>query len=126
MIYCRLKELMEETGVTQTDISNSTGISRPTLLAILKGEAQSIKFSTIDKLCDYFNVSMNKLITRESNLEKFHKRRMFIEQLGTTTNLVKREFENKDISDKELIHIALEIEKILRRENQNVAKNICN
>ncbi|WP_305751704.1 helix-turn-helix domain-containing protein [Mammaliicoccus sciuri] len=119
MIYCRLKELMEETAITQTEISTSTGISRPTLLSILKGEAQSLKFSTIDKLCDYFNVSMDELIIRESNLEKFHKRRMFIEQLGTTTNLVKREFENKDISDKELIHIALEVEKILRKETNN-------
>lgn len=119
MIHCRLKELMEENGVTQTDISIATGISRPTLLAILKDEAQSLKFSTIDKLCDYFNISMNELIIRESNLEKFHKRRMFIEQLGTTTNLVKREFENKDISDKELIHIALEVEKILRKETNN-------
>lgn len=116
MIYCRLKDLMEETGVTQTKIIEATGITRPTLIQLINNDSNGIKFSTIDKLCDYFNVSMNELITRESNLEKFHKRRMFIEQLGTTTNLVKREFESEDISDKELIHIALEVEKILRRE----------
>ncbi|OOV78871.1 helix-turn-helix domain-containing protein [Mammaliicoccus fleurettii] len=119
MIHCRLKELMEEKGVTQTDISIATGISKPTLLAILKDEAQSIKFSTIEKLCDYFNISMGELITRESNLEKFHQRRMFIKQLGVTTKLLKREFENENISDVESIHISLEIEKVLRKENSN-------
>ncbi len=111
MIHCRLKELMEENGVTQTDISIATGISRPTLLAILKDEAQSLKFSTIDKLCDYFNISMNELIVRESNLEKFHKRRLFIEQLGTTTKLLKREFVRANLTDKDLIYLALEVEK---------------
>lgn len=110
---------MKDKNITQTEIIDATGITRPTLIQLMNNDSNGIKFSTIEKLCDYFNISMNELIVRESNLEKFHKRRLFIEQLGTTTNLVKREFENKDIFDKELIHIALEVEKILREENRN-------
>lgn len=110
---------MKDKNITQTEIIDATGITRPTLIQLMNNDSNGIKFSTIEKLCDFLNVSMNELIARESNLEKFHKRRLFIEQLGTTTKLLKREFENKDISDKELIHIALEVEKILREENRN-------
>lgn len=62
MINCRLKELMEMKGVTQTDISNATGITRPTLLSLIRNDAQSIKFSTLELLCDYFNIEIQDFL----------------------------------------------------------------
>lgn len=111
MIYCRLKELMEVKNITQTEIIDATGITRPTLIQLMNNDSNGIKFSTIEKLCDFLNVSMNELIARESNLEKFHKRRLFIEQLGTTTKLLKREFVRANLTDKDLIYLALEVER---------------
>ena len=34
MIECKLNELIEQRGVTQTEIANATGITRPTLLSL--------------------------------------------------------------------------------------------
>ncbi|WP_339035444.1 helix-turn-helix transcriptional regulator [Mammaliicoccus sciuri] len=65
MINCRLKELMEMKGVTQTDISNATGITRPTLLSLIRNDAQSIKFSTLESLCDYFNIEIQDFLVSD-------------------------------------------------------------
>ncbi len=65
MINCRLKELMEMKGVTQTDISKATGITRPTLLSLIRNDAQSIKFSTLELLCDYFNIEIQDFLVSD-------------------------------------------------------------
>lgn len=49
MIKCRLKELMKIYEVNQTELSEETGISRPTILSLIKNEAKGIKFDTLDK-----------------------------------------------------------------------------
>src|SRR5699024_5461595 len=64
MIFCTLSALMEDYGVTQTKLSEATGITRPTLVQLMKNENQNIKYDTIDKLCNYFNIEMNDLIKR--------------------------------------------------------------
>ncbi|MCJ0969767.1 helix-turn-helix domain-containing protein [Mammaliicoccus sciuri] len=69
MIECRLKELMELKGVTQTDISNATGITRPTLLSLIRNDAQSIKFSTLESLCDYFNIEIQDFLVSDKQRE---------------------------------------------------------
>ncbi len=73
MINCRLKELMEMKGVTQTDISNATGISRPTLLSLIRNDAQSIKFSTLELLCDYFKVELQDFLVKDKQPELSYK-----------------------------------------------------
>lgn len=35
--------------VNQTELSEETGISRPTILSLIKNEAKGIKFDTLDK-----------------------------------------------------------------------------
>src|SRR5699024_827507 len=79
MIFCTLKSLMEDYGVTQTRLSEATGITRPTLVQLMKNENQNIKYDTIDRLCDYFNIDMDDLIKRskyeiryESSQIKYH------------------------------------------------------
>ncbi|MBN6755890.1 helix-turn-helix domain-containing protein [Staphylococcus saprophyticus] len=67
MIKCTLKDLIERHEVTQTDIANTTGITRPTLLALMRNDAQGIKFSTLEKLCDYFNIEISELLVSDKS-----------------------------------------------------------
>jgi|SRR5699024_10861033 len=64
MIFCTLKSLMEDYGVTQTRLSEATGITRPTLVQLMKNENQNIKYDTIDKLCEFFNIELDELIKK--------------------------------------------------------------
>lgn len=70
MIRCALDELIDKKGVTQTEISNATGITRPTLLALKNNDAQGIKFSTLYKLCNYFNININDLLVSDVENER--------------------------------------------------------
>lgn len=71
MIFCTLKTLLDEYDVTQTKISEATGITRPTLLQLIKNENRSIRYDTIDKLCRYFNIEMEELIKRSKYEVKY-------------------------------------------------------
>lgn len=62
MIVCRLKELMIQYDLTQSKISDETGITRPTLLQLIRNENQNIKYDTIEKLCKYFKIGLNELL----------------------------------------------------------------
>lgn len=62
MILCNLKKLIKEYDVTQTQIIEATGITRPTLLQLIKNENNGFKYDTIEKLCKFFNVDLNELL----------------------------------------------------------------
>lgn len=55
------KYYIELHGVTQTQIVEATGISRPTLLKLIREEGgTSIK--SMLKLCDYFGITPNEFL----------------------------------------------------------------
>lgn len=91
MINCKLKELMEMKGVTQTDISNATGITRPTLLSLIRNDAQSIKFSTLESLCDYFNIEIQDFLVSDKQPELSYKDKL--EFIMSAANDVLKELE---------------------------------
>ncbi|EQA7701685.1 helix-turn-helix domain-containing protein [Staphylococcus pseudintermedius] len=62
MIVCRLSKLMKDNNKTQSEISSKTGITRPTLLSLIRNDNQSIKYETIDKLCNFFDIDMSELL----------------------------------------------------------------
>lgn len=62
MIICTLKKLMEEYNVSQSQIATATGITRPTLLSLIRNENQSIRYETINQLCKYFEIDMSDLL----------------------------------------------------------------
>jgi DNA-binding Xre family transcriptional regulator len=70
MIKCRLKELMKIYEVNQTELSEATGISRPTILSLIKNEAKGIKFDTLDKICKHFNVKINDFLVSDEEIDK--------------------------------------------------------
>lgn len=62
MIFCTLKKLMKEYGVNQTQIIENTGITRPTLIQLIENQNNGIKYNTVEKLCDYFDIKMEQLL----------------------------------------------------------------
>lgn len=62
MIFCTLNKYMKEYKVTQTKIAETTGITRPTLLQLIKNENHSIKYEVIEKLCSFFSIEMGELL----------------------------------------------------------------
>ena len=57
MIKSNLAVLMAERGLKIADVYNDTGISKTTLMALSENKGKGIQFETIDKLCNYLNVS---------------------------------------------------------------------
>ncbi|WP_181877475.1 helix-turn-helix domain-containing protein [Staphylococcus saprophyticus] len=53
---------MEENDKTQSEVATTTGITRPTLLSLIRNDNQSIRYETINQLCKYFNIDMSELL----------------------------------------------------------------
>lgn len=62
MIICTLNKLMEENDKTQSEVANATGITRPTLLSLIRNDNQSIRYETINQLCNFFDIDMSELL----------------------------------------------------------------
>ena len=63
MIIFRLKEVLAEKGYSITSFSQKSGISRPTLSALVNNENKGIQFDTLDTICKTLCIPINKLIT---------------------------------------------------------------
>lgn len=64
MIICTLKNYMDHHRITQSALSQYTGITRPTLLQLIRNENLSIKYETIDQLCNFFEIKIEDLLLR--------------------------------------------------------------
>ncbi|WP_436966721.1 helix-turn-helix domain-containing protein [Staphylococcus xylosus] len=53
---------MEKTDKTQSEVASKTGITRPTLLSLIRNDNQSIRYETINQLCNFFDVDMSELL----------------------------------------------------------------
>src|SRR5699024_9312439 len=62
MIICTLNKLMEVNYKTQSEVASKTGITRPTLLSLIRNDNQSIRYETINQLCKFFDVDMSELL----------------------------------------------------------------
>lgn len=73
MIEIKLKEILEERNLTISELSRDTGIARSTLTPIVNTpeEVKSIRFSTLDTLCEYLNCHLKDIIDYQPNKEKF-------------------------------------------------------
>ena len=55
MIKFRLKVLLAMNDMTQTQLSEKTGIRQPTISALCTGAAKHIPFDVLDKICTALN-----------------------------------------------------------------------
>lgn len=61
-IKISIKELVDNSGKTQTQIANETGTSRTTISALYNEDSQSIKLEIIEKLYNVFRCTPNDII----------------------------------------------------------------
>lgn len=58
----KLERLIEEKNVSIPTISEATGVSSQTIYSILKRDSDKTKLSHLNKLSEYFNVSLDYLV----------------------------------------------------------------
>lgn len=66
MVIVRLHLLMANKRLKISDVCRDTKISRPTLTALYYGRSKGIKFDTINRLCSYFQCSVEDLLVFEN------------------------------------------------------------
>jgi len=57
------KEFKEDTRITYKQVSEATGISKPTLSKIASKKGYNTTTENVEKLCRYFKVTPEKLMT---------------------------------------------------------------
>lgn len=63
MINFKLKELAQKINKNISDLSRETGINRNTITAIFHNQINGIKFSTLEKLCEKYNWTIEELLS---------------------------------------------------------------
>lgn len=70
MIECKLASLMGERKILKlSDVVHATGINRNTLTSLYYDRAVRIELPIADKLCKYFNCTMNDLFVYTPDIE---------------------------------------------------------
>lgn len=65
----RIKELRKAKGITQQKMANDLGLSR-SAISMYEIEASEPDFDTIRRIADYFDVSLDYLMGRDTNLSE--------------------------------------------------------
>jgi len=68
-IHCRLDELLEERGMTLTELSKNVGVSLVNLSVLKNDRAKAIRFSTLTAICDALQCQVGDLLIVERALE---------------------------------------------------------
>lgn len=67
MIMFKLDDLLWANRKTAEEVKKATGISAATLSSIRNGKNANISINTLDKLCEYFNCTVNDIIEHVSD-----------------------------------------------------------
>ncbi|WP_390409855.1 helix-turn-helix domain-containing protein [Lacticaseibacillus jixiensis] len=70
VINVQLKEVARQQGHTLTDIAKATGISMNTLSVLGRGDSNGIQFGTLEKICNFLQITPNDLFGFEPDLYK--------------------------------------------------------
>ena len=64
MITLRVDEILQERNLTPYWLGKQTGISQNNIAKICNGETSTIRFDTIEKICDVLNCSIADLFVK--------------------------------------------------------------
>ena len=109
MFAKRLKDLRKQKGLTQEELAKAIGIPRSTLANYESGAAKP-KFEVAEAFADFFNVSLDSLITQKQIDDYFNELRK--------TQLKKAIFGTSNISDDKLNEV-LEYAKFVKQRGEN-------
>lgn len=62
-IVCHLDALLEERGVTLTELSQRTGITMANLSILKTNKAKAIRFTTLTAICDAIGVTPEQMFS---------------------------------------------------------------
>lgn len=62
-VELRLDELLQQRGMTLTDLANRVGITIANLAVLKNGRARAIRFSTLTALCDALACTPGDILT---------------------------------------------------------------
>ena len=65
-IRVRLRELLEQRRMAQTELQAKTGLGYSTINALYHGKTDRVEFATLDVLCDVLGCEIGDLLERES------------------------------------------------------------
>ncbi|MBE9085782.1 helix-turn-helix transcriptional regulator [Tolypothrix sp. LEGE 11397] len=56
-VLCKLKELMDEKGISQLELSEKTGLAPTTIGRLYRNQSSRFDVSTLEKLADFFQLT---------------------------------------------------------------------
>lgn len=62
MIHCRLDELLEQRGMTLTELSREVGVTLANLSVLKNDRARAIRFSTLAAICRVLDCEVGDLL----------------------------------------------------------------
>jgi putative transcriptional regulator len=65
-IHCRLDELLEQRGMTLTELSKRVGISLVNLSVLKNDRARAIRFSTLAAICEVLDCQVGELLVHDA------------------------------------------------------------
>jgi len=65
-IHCRLDVLLEQRGMTLTELSRRVGVSLVNLSVLKNDRAKAIRFSTLTAICQVLDCEVGELLVTES------------------------------------------------------------
>ncbi len=66
MIRLKLQEIAQRLGKSISDIARETGINRNTITALYHGKVEGVRFSTLEKLCAAYDLTLANLLERDA------------------------------------------------------------
>ena len=67
MIKCKLNVKRAEKNISQKELSETLGIRLQTISDMEMGKSKALSIDTIDKLCNYFDCTINDIWEVQSN-----------------------------------------------------------
>ncbi|HYH77791.1 MAG TPA: helix-turn-helix transcriptional regulator [Arthrobacter sp.] len=67
-IHCRLDELLEQRGMTLTELSRRVGVSLVNLSVLKNDRAKAIRFSTLTAICHALDCEVGQLLVTDRGL----------------------------------------------------------
>ncbi|MFW2512783.1 helix-turn-helix domain-containing protein [Demequina sp. SO4-13] len=63
-IHCRLDELLEQRGMTLTELADRVGVSVVNLSVLKNDRARAIRYTTLTAICDVLECEVGELLVR--------------------------------------------------------------
>ncbi len=118
-----IKSKVDKLDISKNKLAQQLGISYPTMLDMYNGESTSIKFETLEKLCNILQCTPNDILIFDSKQENISKSTDFLPPFadhGITASFL------KDIQDKypdySIVHIK-DLSKLLSDNQYQLSWN---